>query len=157
MQYQHIHYKKTLAALLTTLTLACLGLAPIAHAGDKHSIVGLWLVNYVSTTGGPSVSAYTQWHSDGLEFEGAAIAPGAFCQGTYKQAADGTYHDYHVAWTFDSTGVLSGWWDEVMIVTVGSTHQSYSVLYARDFYDLNGHFLFEDDGTMTATRLNPER
>ena len=85
------------------------------------------------------------------------MAPGALCQGTYKQARDGSYHNYHVAWTFDSTGAPSGYWDENLIATVSSDGQSYSGTYARDFYDVNGNFLFEDDGTLTATRLNVER
>jgi hypothetical protein len=94
---------------------------------------------------------------DGLEFEGADVAPDAFCQGTYKQAPDGSYHDYHIAWTFDNTGRVNGYWDETMVVTVGADGQSYSGTYTRDFYDLNGNFLFEDDGTTTATRLIVER
>jgi hypothetical protein len=156
MLYQNIH-KKTITALLATLTLAGLGLAPLAHASARGTIVGLWNVHYTSNSGGPALSAFIQWHSDGLEFEGAGLAPGAFCQGTYKQAPDGTYHDYHIAWTFDSSGVLNGWWDEVMVITVSADHQSYSGTYVRDFYDLNGGFLFEDTGTEAATRLKPER
>ena len=157
MQYQKIHYRKTMTALLAALTVACLGLAPVAHASGKRSIVGLWLATYVSNTGFPTASAYIQWHSDGLEFEVAGFAPGTMCQGTYKQAPDGSFHDYHVAWTFDSTGAPSGWWDEVMVATVAAGGQSYSGTYVRDFYDVNGTFLFEDNGTFTATRLNPER
>ena len=157
MQYQNIRYTKTMIALLATFMVACLGLAPVAHASNKQSILGMWLVQYTSNAGGPVLSAFIQWHKDGLEFEVAQFAPGAMCQGTYKQASDGTYHDYHIAWTFDSTGAPSGWWDEVMVVTVSPDHQSYSGTYVRDFYDLNGQFLFEDTGTETATRLNPER
>jgi hypothetical protein len=98
----------------------------------------------------------TQWHSDGLEFEVAGFAPGAMCQGTYKQACDGSFHDYHIAWTFDSSGAPSGYWDENMFVTVSDDGESYSGTYARKFYDVNGNFLFEEDGTLTAERL-PER
>jgi hypothetical protein len=107
--------------------------------------------------GFPSASAFIQWHQDGLEFEGANVAPGAFCQGTYRQAQNGSYHDYHIAWTFDSTGTVNGYWDETMIVTVSGDGQTYSGTYTRDFYDSNGNFLFEDTGTETATRLNVER
>jgi hypothetical protein len=157
MQKQHIHYNKTIPALLATLVLACLGLAPATQAAGHHSIVGMWSVHYVSTTGGPEVFTFDQWHGDGLEFEVASFLPGAVCQGTYKQASDGSYHNYHVAWTFDSTGAPSGYWDENMVVSVSADGQSYSGTYARKFYDLNGNFLFEDDGTLTATRLNAER
>ena len=145
-----------MTALLVTLMLACLGLAPATQASGHKSIVGLWLVHYVSTTGGPEIYSYDQWHADGLEFEGANIAPGAFCQGTYKQAADGSYHNYHLAWNFDTTGAPSGYWDETLIVTVSADSKSYSGTFAQDFYDVNGNFLFENDGTMTATRLTVE-
>ena len=43
-----------------------------------------------------------------------------------------------------------------MVVTFSADGQSYSGTYARKFYDVNGNFLFEDDGTLTAERL-PER
>jgi hypothetical protein len=138
------------------LVLGGFALPSTLQAVGHHSIVGMWNVNYVSNMNFPPASAYIQWHSDGLEFEGANVAPGAFCQGTYKQAPDGSYHDYHIAWTFDSTGTLNGHWDETMIVTLGADGQTYSGTYTRDFYDLNGNFLFEDTGTMTATRLNVE-
>ena len=157
MQEQQNHPTSALPAFLAVLVLAFIGLTPLAQAAGRHSIVGMWSVHYVSTTGGPEAFAYIQWHSDGLEFEAANIAPGALCQGTFKQASDGSYHDYHVAWTFDSNGAPSGYWDENMIATLGTGGSTYSGTYARKFYDVNGNFLFEDDGTMTATRLTVER
>jgi hypothetical protein len=135
------------------LVLGFFSLVPMAQAAGRHAIVGIWSVHYVSTTGGPEVFTYDQWHGDGLEFEAANLAPGAVCQGTYKQAPDGSYHNYHVAWTFDSTGAPSGYWDENLVVTVSADAQSYSGTYARKFHDVNGNFLFEDDGTLTAQRL----
>ena len=138
------------------LVLGCFAPLPSVQAAGHRSIVGMWNVTYVSNMGFPPAAAYIQWHSDGLEFEGANVAPGAFCQGTYKQAPDGSYHDYHVAWTFDSNGTLNGYWDETMIVTLGVDGRTYSGTYTRDFYDLDGNLLFEDTGTMTATRLNVE-
>ena len=139
------------------LVLGCFALPSTVQAVGHHAIVGLWSVHYVSTTGGPEVFTFDQWHSDGLEFEVAGFAPGVVCQGTYKQARDGSFHDYHIAWTFDSTGAPSGYWDENMVVTVSTDGQSYSGTYARSFYDVNGNFLFEDDGTLTATRLTVEQ
>src|SRR5690348_7829786 len=157
MKTQHTRYNRTIPALLALLTLACLGLVPATQAASHRSIVGMWLVHYVSTTGGPEIYTYDQWHADGLEFEAANIAPGALCQGTYKQDSDGSYHNYHVAWTFDSTGAPSGYWVENLIATVATDAQSYSGTFAQSFYDVNGNFLFENDGTMTATRLNVTR
>jgi hypothetical protein len=145
----------TLGTIL--LVLGCFAVSPAVQAAGRHPIVGLWSVHYVSTTGGPEVFTFDQWHSDGLEFEVAGLAPGVMCQGTFKQAPDGSIHDYHIAWTFDSTGAPSGYWDENMVVTVSADGQSYSGTYARSFYDVNGNFLFEDDGTLTATRLSVEQ
>ena len=68
------------------LVLGCFAFSPAAKAAGRHSIVGLWSVHYVSTTGGPEVLSFDQWHSDGLEIETPNIAPGV-CMGTFKQAA----------------------------------------------------------------------
>jgi hypothetical protein len=156
MQKLHIEYKNIIPVLLAGLALICFALPSAASAAGHRSIVGMWSVTYVSNIGFPSASAYIQWHADGLEFEGANVAPGAFCQGTYKQTRDGNYHDYHIAWTFDGTGTVNGHWDENMTATVSSDGKTYSGTYVRDFYDVNGNLLFEDNGTMTATRLTVE-
>ena len=149
---------KNLSITFATILLMVCGFAlPSTVQASRHSIVGMWSVHYVSTTGGPEVFTFDQWHNDGLEFETANLAPGAMCQGTYRQAPDGSYHDYHVAWTFDATGAPSGYWDENMVVTVSADGQSYSGTFAQYFYDVNGNFLFENDGTMTATRLSVEQ
>jgi hypothetical protein len=63
------------------LALACFGLSATAQAA-RPSIVGMWSVHYVSTTSGPEILTFDQWHSDGLEFETANLAPGVMCQGT---------------------------------------------------------------------------
>ena len=156
MQNQNIHYTRTVPALLIALVLGCFGLWSAAQASSRPSIVGLWSVHYVSTTGGPEVLSYDQWYSDGLDIETPNIGPGV-CMGTFKQANDGTVHLYHVAFTFDSTGAPSGSWAENLIATVSTDGTSYSGTYARKFYDVNGNFLFEDDGTLTATRLIVQR
>lgn len=145
---------KALAAVAVAL-LACSGLSATARADSHSSIVGLWKVNYTSTTGGPSVITFDQWHSDGQEIETANLFTGAICQGTFKRMKDRTFQLYHVSWTFDSTGAYSGWWDENLTATVSENGHTYSGTYSRDFYDVNGTFLFEDDGTLTATRLTP--
>jgi hypothetical protein len=70
--------------------------------------------------------SYDQCHSDGLEFEVAGFFTGAVCQGTLKQAVDGIVYLYHVAWTFDTTGALNGYWDEHATDTVSADGKSYS-------------------------------
>jgi hypothetical protein len=149
--------KKRNILTVILLVLGCFSLSPAMHAAGRPSIVGLWSVHYVSTTGGPEVLTYDQWHSDGLEFEAANLFLGLICQGTFKVANDGTVHLYHVAWTFDANGAPSGYWDENLTATVSTDGTTYSGTYARKFYDVNGNFLFEDDGTLTATRLTVER
>lgn len=152
MQTTKTQRTKTLPILLAALLLA-FGLTQTAQAGSRPSIVGLWSVHYVSTTGGPEVLTFDQWHSDGLEIEAANVAPGALCQGTYKIAKDGAAHLYHVSLTFDANGAYSGYWDENLTAIVSADGRTYSGTYTRNFYDVNGNFLFQDVGTLTATRL----
>jgi len=66
MQKQQTHYNGIVPALLAILVVACLGLAPATQAAGRPSIVGMWSVHYVSTTGGPEVFTFDQFHSDGL-------------------------------------------------------------------------------------------
>ena len=99
MQKEHSHYKRTIPALLATLVLACLGLAPAAQAAGHRSIVGLWNVHYFQGST-QLFETYDQWHSDGLEFEVNSAAPGAVCQGTFKQMGNGTVQLYHVVYTY---------------------------------------------------------
>jgi hypothetical protein len=114
--------------------------------------VGLWNVQYF-TGGAPLFQTYDQWHSDGLEFEVNSIAPGAVCQGVYKQMANGTVHLFHVTYTFDANGAFSGHIDETQTNTVGQDGNTYSGTFDQKFYELNGNFLFEATGTQTVTRL----
>ena len=81
------------------LVLGCLALSPAAKADDGHGIVGLWDVHYfVGMT--EVFQTYDQWHSDGLEFEVAGFAPGAMCQGTWKDAPHDSVRLFHVGFTF---------------------------------------------------------
>jgi hypothetical protein len=156
MQNQNIHYTKTIPALLIALVVACFGLSPAAQASSRPSIVGLWSVHYVSTTGGPEVLSYNQWNSDGLDIETPNFTPGV-CMGTFKVASDGTVHLNHFAFTFDSTGAPSGHFERNLLATVSTDGKTYSGTATTDFYDVNGNFLFEDISTLTATRLTVQR
>ena len=146
---------KALAALFAAALLACFGLSSSAQADSHTSIVGLWAVHYVSTSGGPEVLTFDQWHSDGQEIETANIFVGAICQGTYKRSGDHSFQLHHVSWTFDSAGAPSGYWDEQLTATVAQDGKTYSGTYSKEFYDTNNNFLFEDDGTLTASKLTP--
>ena len=156
MQKEHRYYKRIIPALLATVVLACLGLAPATQAAGHLSIVGLWNVHYfIGST--EIFQTYDQWHSDGLEFEVNSIYPGAVCQGTFKQAANGAVYLFHVVWTFDSNGALSGHIEETQTNSVAQDGNSYSGTFDQKFYDLNGNFITEATGTVTATRLAVQR
>lgn len=151
MKNQNISYRKIIPALLIALVLGCLSLSPVAQAGDP-SIVGLWRVHYFSGTT-EIFQSFDQWHSDGQEFEAAALAPGAICQGTFKQTANGTVQLFHVGWNFDANGALTGYFAETQTNTVGPEGNHYHGTWDIKNYDTNGNFLNEDSGTLRATRL----
>lgn len=155
MKISTANHTKALTAFCAAALLACFGFSPSARADGHTAIVGLWAVHYVSTSGGPEVLTFDQWHSDGQEIETANISLGAICQGTYRRAGERTFQLHHVAWTFDSNQAYSGYWDEQLGATVSQDGKSYSGTYARKFYDTNNNFLFEDDGTLTANKLTP--
>jgi hypothetical protein len=152
MHNQTHYYRKTITTL-AAMALLCFGLSPAAQAdgGRRSSIVGLWNVHYfVGTT--QIFETYDQWHSDGLEFEVNSIAPGAVCQGTFKQAG-ANVQLFHVIYTYDASGVFNGHIEETQTNTVSSDGKTYGGTFDQKFYDLNGNFLFEATGTLTATRL----
>jgi len=143
----------------TLLTIGCFLLSPpvqaagLVPADDGHGIVGLWKVHYfVGTT--EIFQTYDQWHSDGLEFEVNSIAPGAVCQGTWKNAPHDSVKLFHVVWTFDSNGAPSGHIEEIQINTVGHDRNTYTGTFDQKFYDINGNLTGEATGTVNATRLS---
>jgi hypothetical protein len=83
----------TFGAIL--LALGCFALSPAVKADPRPtppprpfpgpSIVGLWHVSLYLDPDHTQLFAetYKQWHSDGLEFESANLAPGALCVGTW--------------------------------------------------------------------------
>ena len=161
MKNRNIHYRTTIPALLIALVLGCFPLSPAVQANDGrnendgHSIVGLWHVHYTSDLTGPLFESYDQWYSDGLEFEGANLpaAVGNFCQGTWKMAHR-SVQLFHVGWTYDETGALTGYFEETQINTVSHDRNSYDGTYDDKFYDTDGNFVGEDTGTLHATRLS---
>jgi hypothetical protein len=70
---------------------------------------------------------------------------------------NGTVQLYHVAYTFDATGVFNGRILETQTNTVSADGSTYSGNFDRKFYDLNGNFLLELRGTLTATRIRDSR
>ena len=126
---------------------------PGVQADDGHTIVGLWKVHYFHGTQ-ELFQTFDQWHRDGLEFEVAALAPGAVCQGTFKQTASGTIQLFHVGWNFDANGLLTGYFKETQTNTVGPDGNTYHGTWDIKNYDTSGNFLNADTGTLRATRLS---
>ncbi len=79
------------------------------------------------------------------------------CQGIFKQMGNGTVHLFHVIWTFDTSGVLTGHIEETQTNTVSTDGETYAGTFDQKFYDLSGNFLFEATGTLTATRLTVQK
>jgi hypothetical protein len=160
MKNRNIHYRGTIPALLTALALTCFSslTAQAAGKGDRTgtqggSIVGLWEVHYFAGTE-ELFQTFDQWHSDGLEFEVADLAPGAVCQGTWKQMASGIVQLFHVGWNFDANGATTGFFRETQALTVSLDGNSYDGTWDIKDYDTAGNQLDELTGTLHATRLS---
>ena len=152
MKNRNVHDRRIIPALLIALGLGCLSLSPAVQAGGDPSIVGLWRVHYFA--GGVEVfQSFDQWHSDGQEFE-VANAFGLSCQGTFKVRADGTVQLLHVGWNFDQNGALTGFFRETQTNTVSQDGNRYHGTWNLKNYDVNGNFLSEDKGTLSAIRLS---
>jgi hypothetical protein len=149
MKNQNIRYRKIIPAVIIAFGLGCFAFLPAAQARDP-SIVGLWHTHYF---GDLVFESFEQFHSDGQEFEGANVYPGAFCQGTFKTSANGTVELFHTGWLFDASGNLIGFFNEKQILKVGPGGDHYSGTWHERDFDVNGNFLSEENGTVRATRL----
>jgi hypothetical protein len=148
--------------ILTTIlvVLGCFSLSPAVKAGDLSRaaadgppIVGLWVVTYTSDNpNNPPFETYQQWHSDGLEIESPSFSPGQ-CQGTWKQIGGRGVKLFHVGWTIGNPpGTVRFVLTEPNTV-VSTDRNSFDGTYDQKFYDADGNLVFEDTGTITATRL----
>lgn len=157
MKNGNIHCKRTLPALLMALALCCLpSLTPQAAGNEgakkhEHSIVGLWRVQY---SGDFVLESFDQWFPGGLEWESANLGLGVLCQGTWIQMPHRTVKLFHVNWNYDQNGALIGYSYEIQINTVSQDGNSYHGTYDFKDYDVNGNFLSEEKGTVSATRLS---
>ena len=152
--------KRNITFTTILLVLGCFSLSPAVKTADGARlaagppIVGLWDVQYTSNITGPTFHTYDQWHSDGLEFEVNSVAPGAMCQGTWKQTSTRDVQLFHVGFVFSPTGALVGPFRESQLITVSLDRNSYDGTYDIKYYDTNGNLLSEDTGTMHATRFS---
>ncbi|MGE5212634.1 MAG: hypothetical protein ACM3NN_02950 [Nitrospirota bacterium] len=145
------------------LVLGCLAFSPTAQAGppiprSPFAIVGTWHVQVFFDPRHTQLlfESYKQWHSDGLEFESANIAPGTLCVGTWKQIARDMVSLYHVGWTYGSpAGTYRFVWTETD--TVSRDGNSYDGTGEITYYDENGIQVGDPLPTYPhATRLPPQ-
>ena len=148
------------------LALGCFVLSPTVQADPLPRptpppraygppIVGLWDVQlFIGCGTTPFAETYKQWHSDGLEFESANLAPGALCVGTWKQRASGNVELYHVGWTYGSPpGTVR--FVETETDTVSLDRNTYDGTFEQTFYDEDGNQVGEPvQGCVHATRIS---
>jgi hypothetical protein len=134
------------------LALGCFALSPAAKADQP--IVGLWHV-YFTNNIRPPFETYKQWHSDGLEFESPSFSLGQ-CMGTWIQTARRTVHLFHIGWTPGGIppAPTSVRFEETEVNTISLDRNSYGGTYDQKFFDANGNVVFEDMGTLHATRIS---
>jgi hypothetical protein len=125
--------------------------SPVTAPGAK-GIVGTWLTAY----NGGVHSAFTQWHKDRTTAQIVDQVPktGVNIQlGDWKSSDDGSYSLYLIGWTYDDKGQnLTGTFTKTETDTLSG--DSYSGTFEVTFYDLSGNILFQQDGTLTATRVD---
>src|SRR5215813_9151693 len=105
MKNRNVNCRTTIPALFMALAFSCLTLVTAQADGTQGSaIVGTWHVQVFFDPGHTQLlfESYKQWHSDGLEFESANIAPGVLCVGTWTPIGRNTAQLYHAGWTYGS-------------------------------------------------------
>lgn len=148
-------------------------LTRVAHAmafnptDDDNSIVGLWYVQYSLPDGNPFNSSLDEWHSDGTEFENAALPPavGNICFGAWKKIGPRTVKLHHIGWQFAPDGSLAGYFTLDEINTVSKDGGTYSGSFSFQEYQLNGTPVTvrapngpppHVEGTILAKRITPD-
>ena len=137
------------------LVLGCLAFSPVAKADQP--IAGLWHEFYTSAFG-PPFQTYSQWHSDGLEIETPNFL-NAVCMGTWKHTEGMTFQLFHVGWTPGGIppAATSVRFELRQLNTVSVDQNSFDGTYDQKFFDANGNLVFEDKGTIHATRLSVDQ
>jgi len=161
MKNQKCQHRTKIAAFIMTVALACLS-SSMAKADDEcgeegAAIAGLWHDHFTSNVGGPAFDTYSEWHPDGLEIETPSFA-NAVCMGTFKRAGARTFKLFHVGWTPGGippapTAVR---FELRELNTVSLNHNIFNGTYDQKFFDANGNLVFEDKGTIHATRLTAD-
>jgi hypothetical protein len=147
--------KRNITFTTILLVLGCFAFSPAAKADPP--IAGLWHEYYTSDFG-PPFETYAQWHSDGLEIETPNFLNGV-CMGTWKQIAGRTFKLFHVGWTPGGIppAPTSVRFELRHLDTVSVDGNSFDGTYDQKFFDANGNLVFEDMGTIHATRLSVDQ
>jgi hypothetical protein len=133
--------------------LGCFAFLPAAKA--DQAIVGLWHNHFVSDYIRP-FETYAQWHRDGLEIESPNFSLGQ-CQGTWKHTEGRTFKLFHVGWLVGGGPLGSVRFELRELNTVSVDKNSFDGTYDQKFFDANGNLVFEDTGTIHATRLSVDQ
>lgn len=162
-----------MGALALTAAVACLSASTLqAHANKDEQgrgnndqqgsvngneqgapIVGLWHNLFTSYFGTP-FQTYSQWHSDGLENDTPNFM-NAVCFGTWNHTTGRTFKLFHVGWTPGGIppAPTSVRFELRELNTVGQDGNTFDGTYDQKFFDAAGNLVFEDSGTIHATRL----
>jgi hypothetical protein len=153
MNNRNVNCRTTISALLMALAFTWLSSVTAQAQGTQGSaIVGTWHVQVFFDPGHTQLlfESYKQWHSDGLEFESANIAPGVLCVGTWKQIGRNRAQLYHVGWTYGSPAGTE-------TETVSHDGNRYNGIGQITYYDENGNQVGNPLPTYPhATRLPPQ-
>ncbi|SPF56486.1 exported hypothetical protein [Candidatus Sulfopaludibacter sp. SbA4] len=128
-----------------------------AHDVNPPTLAGLWMKTY-TLQGQVIDQGFDTFNADGNEMI-VDISPPAsdnVCTGVWAQTGTFTYTLYHISWTFDMNGNLTGTAVFKETMTLSRDGNSYTGTGTVEFFDNNGNLL-ETDGPaqITATRIKP--
>jgi hypothetical protein len=156
MKKLSINYRRTIPTLVMALVLGCFSISSMVKADDDNrTIVGLWHNHFISDFI-PPFETYSQWHRDGLEIDTPNFAPGV-CMGTWEHTEGRTVKLFHVGWTPGGGPNGSVRFELRELNTVSVDGNSFHGTYDQKFFGANGNLVFEDRGTIHATRLSVDQ
>jgi hypothetical protein len=125
-----------------------------AGSSAANSVVGLWMVNFVSE-GQIVDQGFDSWSADGTEILNDDPPPstGNVCLGTWVKIAPNTYLLKHPSWTFDDAGNVNGMAIIRENIAVDASGMTYKGTYTIDFVTLSGNPIQSFSGTISATRI----
>ncbi|MBV9570181.1 MAG: hypothetical protein JO056_02960 [Alphaproteobacteria bacterium] len=142
------------AATMPHIVLPQISALQLGGSDASDSVVGTWLVSY-TVEGEDGGQAFTQWHSDGTEWESInhPVLGGNLCMGSWKQLDAKHVYRYHVGWLY-TDGNVSGYFVETETdkITGKRTYAGHNEI---TFYDMKGSAQSHVKGTASATRITP--